>query len=430
MTIFHARGITFENIEFDCENRITTCANMAGTQIRFQNCVFKNTTVSSLQYLHSVPDPIPCVVQQCRFITESPNTQGVNIIATASNQTPPILLVTDNIFQGPFLNGVRVASPIGGLRIEGNRFVGSLTGILFDQIQSGDAADLAVPIPINSSIQRNTFSNVGVGIKWNVLPNGASSRLQVQNNLFDNVPNYTSSSLVMASCFTPYLWHTQMMPTQISSNETAYFRGELVLTERQAELPMSLEYLSHGDCQFFINGVGLVMPPSPPAKLTKLVNIVNQLRPGKNVLAVKVTSKVGVPATGFQAALLSKGEPIFSTATPWKATTIELPQWPAFDFDDKNWSPTVPVLQADGKPYLGVSISLAKLEAQFPGYAKVFNIGMNGQIDTRGVDGLPSMNLQPVTMNLIRDPADDAKYLRTLDPKIEFGAPAPKPKTP
>ena len=213
--IFHvsANGVTFQGIKFIDTNPnsvltyyddATKNANqVSGWGIHFQkaqngvvdNCSFINFNhgVRIQQQANGVTVKNSYFEGVTNYLRNDPTVnveKGTKAIGVMGSQNPTIV---DNVFNGPMLDAISLASGCGGATVSGNTFIGNSYAIYF-----GGASTSGTAINNNTFINCGAFNgtdNNGSTVVWDTLPvisiQKSAAGLQIVNNEFvainDNV---------------------------------------------------------------------------------------------------------------------------------------------------------------------------------------------------------------------------------------------------
>ena len=131
-----------------------------------------------------------------------------------------------------------------------------------------------------------------------------------------------------------WIWHSDSETQQRTGD--AYFRRVMDLPETEKA---TIEFEANELCEVFVNGrkVGA----SKAARTMERVDVSTAIRPGKNLIAIRVSNRIGKDAglkVGFMFKPTSAKWRIVVSDDEWKATKSASQNWQMLRFDDSKWS--------------------------------------------------------------------------------------------
>lgn len=470
-----SHGLTIENIEFDGGNQYQTCMQLGGESSTLRNILVRGFTHTGFQLSGAGTVQSPNVVDKCRIgLTPGrPSSLGAIRLTGGSHYH-----LANNRIEGQFLYCVTLETVIPGVRIEQNRFQGTISYtrcISLQQLamQSALVAALtpdAPAVPLNTSlvVNRNVFADAYSGVHFAVLPTIIQPEaFEITGNLFERVQlmAQTDSTPGPGERFDPqrrWVWDGQFDPATERPVQPRGFRGTVELPEFAANVPprVCFDIACSGTFSLWVNGKPVVTDRFSGFAVDA-VDITGFVRAGQNTLALKITpmspsefSNVPAESTNYLmrpgwtgrvrvAAAVPQAFPSHLAITSaagkaWKVKLKPADGWEATDFNDADWPAVADVMH----PQVPNAVYYAPLS----GWASRGDNGRPGILAAYKVSGNVAIVVPPYSPNegfpilraprlffkespLPRDASVDRTFLRHKDADVperfrkQFGIP-------
>jgi hypothetical protein len=217
-----------------------------------------------------------------------------------------------------------------------------------------------------------------------------------------------------------WLWHDEPGdPSRAAPPGTVYFRKSFTLAP-QTFAGATLNVVCDDSFVVWLNGRQIGRGGlSAGTRRVMTFDVSSQLRPGKNVIAVSGTNKLGSKGASpagllVQLSTPSAANPILAaTDASWKSAKQDASGWTDPDFNDDAWLP-VRVLASYGKGDASwqhlvwdVALQTKYKSANLPFLNPASNVH-----DVSAKVAFPSLDWQKLEVNLSTNPANDREFLR------------------
>ncbi len=466
-----AKGLRFENIEFDGGTNYHVCLQLGGENLTLRNLLVRGFLNTAFSINSTGSEETPNVIEDCRVGMPpgkaSPN--GAIRLTGGSYYT-----ISNSRVEGQYLSCVAIEAPIPGIRIERNRFQGVLHYTrLIDFLpasmqplptQPGHGEPPQANPPMTGAvITRNVFADSHLGIQFGGMPaTPKPDQFTITGNLFDRVSflAMTNSPLMQierSDVRRRWIWDSQCEPNAPGATAPRGFRCSFTVPENPVQASRTvLDIGSSGTVSIWVNGKA-VLQDRCFGYSTESVDLTAQVKPGQNTLAVLVKhlppSDFGVPAgaeiynwyprpcwtgrirignpTATNGRIINFPNQLvtFAASKLWKVQVNPPEKWESPDFNDANWEQVVDVIHPAGVPYNSPILWSPRGDIARPGFDAAFKVSGNvvhlptpaGNVYQVGNENLPSLRAVRLFFKapeLPRDPNDDQTFLRHKDSDV------------
>jgi serine/threonine protein kinase len=289
----------------------------------------------------------PVLLHRIRAIGDKSN-EAVVFLEAGPDQPNQHVHIQESRFWCPANNlgksAIQIAGPAADIVIQRNRILRMTDGV---HCKKTDA-----PLRLGLKLEHNTFANLERGLHLEAMPpEDKQNRLEIKDNLFLATKKLASTDGVQLQPNPPQLQGAQLIwfdegqaPQAAVPSGPRYFR-QTFDAPANAKGPAWLNIAADDSFIVWVNGKEVGRSPPHFTRHVYRYNLANQIKPGKNVIAVQATNAPDFfTGQNTSAALLAqvsytagKMVPIW-TDRNWKASKTAQPGWERPDFDDSGWA--------------------------------------------------------------------------------------------